>query len=191
MLIKLNNNYYVNLKTVSNIECDPINLRMIFLYDYSVRLNRIKTPTGVLKTISDYKYKDFDSYEEYSEFFNSLKDKIEKMTVNGSLNFREVKNLAEDERTRFYFVNLDHLTFIKIKDDPTMQKPRLILNFDNAITFTDKSVTDDQITGAWIYIDIPESDMEIVRSNIENIDNCMLLNEKNSRIKKGFFSKNK
>lgn len=191
MLIKLNNNYYVNLKTVSNIECDPINLRMIFLYDYSVRLNRIKTPTGVLKTISDYKYKDFDSYEEYSEFFNSLKDKIEKMTVNGSLNFREVKNLAEDERTRFYFVNLDHLTFIKIKDDPTMQKPRLILNFDNAITFTDKSVTDDQITGAWIYIDIPESDMEIVRSNIENIDNCMLLNEKNSRIKKGFFSQNK
>ena len=110
------------------------------------------------------------------------------MTANGSLNFREVKNLAEDERTRFYFVNLDHLTFIKIKDDPTMQKPRLILNFDNAITFTDKSVTDDQITGAWIYIDIPESDMEIVRSNIENIDNCMLLNEKNSRIKKGFFS---
>lgn len=191
MLIKLNNNYYVNLKTVSNIECDPINLRMIFLYDYSVRLNRIKTPTGALKTISDYKYKDFDSYDEYSKFFNTLKENIEKMTANGSLNFREVKNLAEDERTRFYFVNLDHLTFIKIKDDPTMQKPRLILNFDNAITFTDKSVTDDQITGAWIYIDIPESDMEIVRSNIENIDNCMLLNEKNSRIKKGFFSQNK
>ena len=188
MLTKLNNNYYVNLKTVSNIECDPINLRMIFLYDYSVRLNRIKTPTGALKTISDYKYKDFDSYDEYSKFFNTLKENIEKMTANGSLNFREVKNLADDERTRFYFVNLDHLTFIKIKDDPTMQKPRLILNFDNAITFTDKSVTDDQITGAWIYIDIPESDMEIVRSNIENIDNCMLLNEKNSRIKKGFFS---
>ena len=191
MLIKLNNNYYVNLKTVSNIECDPINLRMIFLYDYSVRLNRIKTPTGALKTISDYKYKDFDSYDEYSKFFNTLKENIEKMTANGSLNFREVKNLADDERTRFYFVNLDHLTFIKIKDDPTMQKPRLILNFDNAITFTDKSVTDDQITGAWIYIDIPESDMEIVRSNIENIENienCMLLNEKNSRIKKGFFS---
>ena len=191
MLIKLNNNYYVNLKTVSNIECDPINLRMIFLYDYSVRLNRIKTPTGALKTISDYKYKDFDSYDEYSKFFNTLKENIEKMTANGSLNFREVKNLAEDERTRFYFVNLDHLTFIKIKDDPTMQKPRLILNFDNAITFTDKSVSEDQITGAWIYIDIPESDMEIVRSNIENIDNCMLLNEKNSKIKKGFFSYNK
>ena len=188
MLIKLNNNYFINLKTVSNIECDPVNLRMIFLYDYSVKLNRVKTPSGALKTISDYKYKDFDSYEEYSEFFNSLKDKIEKMTSNGSLNFREVKNLADDERTRFYFVNLDHLTFIKIKDDPTMQKPRLILNFDNAITFTDKSVSEDQITGAWIYIDIPESDMEIVRSNIENIDNCMLLNEKNSRIKKGFFS---
>ena len=189
MLIKLNNNYFINLKTVSNIECDPVNLRMIFLYDYSVKLNRVKTPSGALKTISDYKYKDFDSYEEYSEFFNSLKDKIEKMTSNGSLNFREVKNLADDERTRFYFVNLDHLTFIKIKDDPTMQKPRLILNFDNAITFTDKSVSEDQITGAWIYIDIPEPELEIVRSNIENIDNCMLLNEKNNRIKKGFFLK--
>ena len=53
MLIKLNNNYYVNLKTVSNIECDPVNLRMIFLYDYSVKLNRVKTPSGALKTISD------------------------------------------------------------------------------------------------------------------------------------------
>ena len=189
MLIKLNNNYFINLKTVSNIECDPVNLRMIFLYDYSVKLNRVKTPSVALKTISDYKYKDFDSYEEYSEFFNGLKDKIEKMTSNGLLNFREVKNLADDERTRFYFVNLDHLTFIKIKDDPTMHKPRLILNFDNAITFTDKSVSEDQITGAWIYIDIPESDMEIVRSNIENIDNCMLLNEKNSKIKKAFFLK--
>lgn len=188
MLIKLNNNYFVNLKTVSNIECDPINLRMIFLYDYSVRLNRIKTQSGALKTISDYKYKDFNSYEEYTEFFNELREKIEKMTANGSLNFREVKNLAEDEKTRFYFVNLDHITFVKIQDDPIKKKSRLILNFDNAITFTDKSVSEDQITGAWIFIDIPESDMEIVKENIENIDNCMLLNDKNSRIKKGFFS---
>ena len=188
MLIKLNDNYYVNLKNVSNIECDPVNLRMIFLYDYSVRLNHIKTLTGVVKTISDYKYKDFYSYDEYSEFFNALKENIEKMTANGSLNFREVQNLAEDERTRFYFVNLDHIAFIKVQDDPTRKKSRLILNFDNAITFTDRSETDYQITGAWIYIDIPESDMEIVRSNIENIDNCMLLNEKNSKIKKGFFS---
>lgn len=188
MLIKLNNNYFVNLKTVSNIECDPINLRMIFLYDYSVRLNRVKTSSGALKTISDYKYKDFNSYEEYTEFFNELREKIEKMTANGSLNFREVKNLAEDEKTRFYFVNLDHITFVKIQDDPIKKKSRLILNFDNAITFTDKSVSDDQITGAWIFIDIPESDMEIVKENIENIDNCMLLNDKNSRIKKGFFS---
>ena len=55
-------------------------------------------------------------------------------------------------------------------------------------TPTDKSVSEDQITGAWIYIDIPEPELEIVRSNIENIDNCMLLNEKNSKIKKGLFS---
>lgn len=188
MLIKLNNNYFVNLKTVSNIECDPINLRMIFLYDYSVRLNRIKTPSGALKTISDYKYKDFNSYEEYTEFFNKLKDKIERMTSNGSLNFREVKNLAEDERARFYFVNLDHITFVKVQDDPAKKKSRLILNFDNAITFTDKSISEDQITGAWIFIDIPESEIGVVKANIENIDNCMLLNDKNSRIKKGFFS---
>ena len=63
MLIKLNNNYFINLKTVSNIECDPVNLRMIFLYDYSVKLNRVTPPSGALKPISDYKYKDFDSFE--------------------------------------------------------------------------------------------------------------------------------
>ena len=101
MLIKLSDNYFVNLKTISYIECDSSNLRVMFIYDYSVKLNNIKTEDGHLKTISDYKYRDFKNKEEYLNFFNSLKDTLESARASKTLNFSTQK-LAKTPNTKSY-----------------------------------------------------------------------------------------
>src|SRR5574344_51212 len=181
MLIKLNDNYFVNLKTISYIECDPENLRAMFIYDYSVKLNNIKTEDGHLKTISDYKYKDFKTKEEYLNFFNNLKNTIESATDLKTLNFKELKNCESRNCTnKFYFVNLDHLSFAKIQKLDDFNS-RLILNFDNGISFNNK-ISSNQITGAWLYFETPNDEMEIIRENLNyiNCDSVIVLNNKNN-----------
>lgn len=182
MLIKLNDNYFVNLKTVSYIECDSDNLRVMFIYDYSVQLNNIRTEDGHLKTISDYKYRDFKNKKEYLNFFDNLKNNIEGATVSKTLNFKEIENRQSPNRVnKFYFVNLDHLTFAKIQklDD---FKSRLILNFDHGISFTNK-ISSNQITGAWLYLETPNDEMELIRENLNylNCDSVVVLNKKNTQ----------
>ena len=179
MLIKLSDNYFVNLKTISYIECDSSNLRVMFIYDYSVKLNNIKTEDGHLKTISDYKYRDFKNKEEYLNFFNSLKDTIENARASKTLNFKELKNCESLNCTnKFYFVNLDHLTFAKIQKLDDL-KSRLILNFDNGISFSNK-ISSNQITGAWLYFETLNDEMELIRENLNyiNDDSVVVLNKK-------------
>lgn len=181
MLIKLSDNYFVNLKTISYIECDSENLRVMFIYDYSVKLNNIKTEDGHLKTISDYKYRDFKNKKEYWNFFNNLKNTIESATSSKTLNFKELKNCESFNCTnKFYFVNLDHLTFAKIQKLDDYQS-RLILNFDNGISFTNK-ISSNQITGAWLYFETLNDEMELIRENLNyiNDDSVVVLNKKRS-----------
>lgn len=158
------NNEFINLHNVSCIKFDKQNLRIIILFNYSIKLKNIKTPLNHMKTVSDYKYIDLHDEAEFDKFCELIVNAISK---------KGYKFKVYKDEEQFIAINFNYVTYVKFINNDT--RNRLILNFNNPVTFIE-SHDDSQLTGYFIYIDIPDQKTyKIIQENLLDLDNTHLL----------------
>lgn len=131
-------NIYVNLENVTYIKFDRKKLKIIFSYDYSIRIKNVLDANGNQKIIPDYTYYHLDDLEHYNLRVNELIKYIEDNTDS----YHYYK-----DGTCEYLINFSKISSIKFRDN------RVIINFNHSASFMDEE-GEYQTTSFSIYIDV-------------------------------------